>query len=208
MKLFKFACLSTLVLFGILFFIELSTQQSQPLSPEDGPATGAKLALDYVSLARSYPNNSIPEQGFAQAFEEVQLLNERAKAKGFVNPEWSPMGPINIGGRTLALAIHPDNPDTMFAGSASGGIWKTTSAGVGLNAWEYVSTGFPVLGVAAIAMDPQNPDVMYIGTGESYGTETLMPGVGPVRTTRGSYGIGILKTEDGGETWKKAWTGR
>ncbi|RNC83268.1 MAG: T9SS C-terminal target domain-containing protein [Balneola sp.] len=208
MKLFKLACLCTLVLFGILFFIEPPTEQNQLLTPEDGPATGAKLALDYVSLARSYPNFTIPDQGFAQAFEEVQVSNERAKAKGFVNPDWTAMGPINIGGRTLALAIHPDTPDIMFAGSASGGIWKTTSAGVGLNAWEYVSTGFPVLGVAAIAMDPQNPDVMYIGTGESYGTETLMPGVGPVRTTRGSYGIGILRTEDGGETWEKSldWT--
>ena len=114
------------------------------------------------------------------------------------------MGPTNIGGRTLALAIHPDDPDLIFVGSASGGLWKSTSGGEGLNAWEYVRTGHPVLGVAAIDIDPNNGDLMYIGTGEAYGTDENYPGIGPVRTTRGSYGIGILKSEDRGQTWEKS----
>ncbi len=172
---------------------------------KDGPSTGAKLSFDYIGSVRTYPQNKLPNTGFVQAFEESRKLKHSKSNQARI---WSPMGPINIGGRTLALAIHPNNPDTIFAGSASGGLWKSTVGGSGLNAWKYIRTGFPVLGVAAIAIDPQNPDIMYIGTGESYGTEVNMPGIGPVRTTRGSYGIGILKSIDGGETWQKSldWT--
>ena len=45
---------------------------------------------------------------------------------------------------------------------------------------------------------------MFIGTGEAYGSSENYPGIGPVRTTRGSYGIGILKTSDGGLSWTKS----
>ena len=113
--------------------------------------------------------------------------------------------------RTLFLAFHPDNPDIIFAGSASGGLWKTTTAGtagIGIEAWERVPTGFPALAVSAIVIAPDNPDVMYIGTGEVYSLfENAQPGI-INRFTRGTYGIGILKTTDGGQTWEKSldWT--
>jgi hypothetical protein len=67
------------------------------------------------------------------------------------------------------------------------------------DAWDYVETGFPVLAVSTIAIDPANADVMYIGTGEVYGYQNAQGG-DVERTTRGSYGIGILKSTDGGES--------
>ena len=192
-----------------LFFLIFQRNSFSPTTEltseiKDVLYTGARNSLSYLSYARSYPKKDIPEQGFSSAFDDLQIQ----KRKSTLNPIWEPMGPVNIGGRTLALAIRPDTPDVIFAGSASGGLWKSETGGSGLNAWEYVRTGFPVLGVGAIDIDPNNPDVMYIGTGESYGTPENMPGIGPVRTTRGSYGIGILKSTDGGETWTKSldWT--
>jgi hypothetical protein len=64
-----------------------------------------------------------------------------------------------------------------------------------------------VLGVSTIAIDPGNPDVMYIGTGEGYSYEGSDGGE-VNRLTRGSYGIGILKTQDGGVSWTHSldWT--
>ncbi|HKQ96851.1 MAG TPA: hypothetical protein VJV75_03135 [Candidatus Polarisedimenticolia bacterium] len=120
---------------------------------------------------------------------------------------WASLGPANVGGRTLCLAIDPANPNVLYAGSASGGLWKSTTGGVGADAWDYVDTGFPVLGVGAIAIDPTDPDVLYIGTGEAYDQDESIGGK-VVRTTRGSYGIGILKSTDGGATWTKSpdWT--
>lgn len=194
------------LLFGIsiVSFIYFSNSKSISTDSKESSVPGAKLSLNYLGDVRSYPNKDIPKTGFWEAFQQAK----RSKAKSKITTTWKPLGPINIGGRTLALAIHPINTNIVFAGSASGGLWKSTTGGVGLNAWERIRTGFPVLGVAAIAIDPQNPDIIYIGTGESYGTEVNMPGIGPVRTTRGSYGIGILKSLDGGITWEKSldWT--
>jgi photosystem II stability/assembly factor-like uncharacterized protein len=70
-----------------------------------------------------------------------------------------------------------------------------------------IDTGFPVLGVNAIAIDPRDSDVLYIGTGEVYGYQQSIGGL-VVRTTRGSYGIGLLRSTDRGMTWHKSidWT--
>jgi len=66
-----------------------------------------------------------------------------------------------------------------------------------------VLTGEPVLGVSAIAIDPTDTTVMYIGTGEVYNYDDTQGGI-TVRHTRGSYGMGILKTTDGGLTWTRS----
>src|SRR5262249_35237734 len=42
---------------------------------------------------------------------------------------WTWIGPGNIGGRVRAMVVHPDKPNTMYLGSVSGGIWKTTNGG-------------------------------------------------------------------------------
>jgi photosystem II stability/assembly factor-like uncharacterized protein len=163
--------------------------------------SGALQALDFWAAQRAYPHPVIPDVGFAAAFEEVRHMKLRGGnvIDESVDP-WTALGPANIGGRTLALALHPNDPDVIFAGSASGGLWKSTTGGVGAEAWTHVETGFPVLGVSTIAIDPADPDVMYIGTGEVYAYQESTGGE-VIRTTRGSYGIGILKSTDGGATW-------
>jgi len=110
---------------------------------------------------------------------------------------------LNIAGRTLTLAFHPIDANIIFAGSASGGLWKTTNAGIGINAWERVPIDFPILAVSSIVISPQNPDVMYIGTGEMYNTTETKPGV-VNRLTRGTYGFGIFKSIDGGISWEQS----
>lgn len=180
----------------------------------DGPADdgerkipGAYHALNFWAAQRAYPNPVIPDDSFASAYSEMQRMKSRNRGRDDQAAPWKLIGPYNIGGRTLCLALHPDDPDIIFAGGASGGLWKSTTGGVGADAWEYVETGFPVLGVSTIAIDPTDPDVMYIGTGEVYRYQDSIGGE-VIRTTRGSYGIGILKSDDGGATWIQSldWT--
>jgi hypothetical protein len=159
--------------------------------------SGAGQSLDAWSFERAYPNSFVPTSKYLDAFSENKIISESRES---VIGEWESLGPINIGGRTLCLAFHPTDENIMFAGSASGGLWKTTTQGLGQNAWEYVPTGFPVLGVAAIAIDQNDPNTILIGTGETYGVGFAEPGT-TVRLTRGTYGIGILKTIDGGAGW-------
>jgi hypothetical protein len=98
---------------------------------------------------------------------------------------WSYLGPGNVGGRTRALLVTPQNPSVMFAAGVSGGIWKSVNAGA---SWAPLNDMMPNLAVGSMAMDPANPNVIYAGTGEYF-------------TSNGRRGAGIFKTTDGGTTW-------
>lgn len=160
--------------------------------------SGAMRALDAWSAQRAYPGKIIPAAGHYDAY---QYSRERfGRAEGPTEEAWQTMGPHNIGGRTLVVAVDPQRPGRIWAGTASGGLWRSDTDGFGADAWDLVPTGHPVLGVSSIAFSPDDAKVIYIGTGEVYAYQDSEGGVA-VRTTRGSYGIGILKSTDGGESW-------
>ncbi|MEO8209699.1 MAG: hypothetical protein ABI840_03990, partial [bacterium] len=165
-------------------------------------ASGAMESMQWISQIRSYPETDIPADKFYKAFEyskdNLQTLNNRNDLE-----QWQSIGPNNIGGRSLSVAIHPIDTGTIFLGASSGGLWKSTTGGIGASAWTLVNTGYPSSAVSSIAIDSANPNIMYIGTGENYGYQFSQNGL-DVRVTRGMYGIGILKTTDGGNTWTKS----
>ena len=165
--------------------------------------SGAMQSLQWFATQRCYPRQALPRRGYAEAFDYSRRFLRKSLAADAENTPWQALGPQNVGGRTLALAFNPQNPLTIYAGAASGGLWRSYTAGVGVQAWHYVSTGFPVLGVAAIAIAPDDSSEIYIGTGEVYAHANTQGGIA-VRLTRGSFGLGILKSEDGGATWFKS----
>lgn len=175
--------------------------------PEAQPwkGSGAYEALAYWSAQRAYPHGVIPDVAHYAAFEYAQKYLRPARwQKTLAVEPWRAIGPHNLGGRTLALAFDPQNPDIIYAGSASGGLWRSRSGGVGASAWEYVATGFPVLAVSSIALARGDSNTIYIGTGEVYNYQNAEVLGAADRAMRGSYGIGILKTTDGGATWSKS----
>lgn len=175
--------------------------------PSNRPPSDAMASLHFLHRSRAYPGEELPAEAWGRAFEETAERLRWARAASADYPEpgpWQAIGPQNLGGRTIALAVDPVDPGTLWAGSASGGLWRSDSAGAGSDAWEYVETGFPVLGVNAIAAwDAGGTTGLFIGTGEVYGRDSSIGGL-YIRTTRGSYGIGILKSTDGGVTWSKS----
>jgi photosystem II stability/assembly factor-like uncharacterized protein len=181
-----------------LFNSETEEVDLSTLNNIEKRTSGAGEALEMWSYERAYPFEHIPVSKYLEAFETKKEIASNRTI--MIEDDWESLGPKNIGGRTLCLAFHPIDENIMYAGSASGGLWKTTTQGVGEDAWEKVPTGFPVLGVATIAIDQNDPDTMYIGTGETYGVGFAEPGT-VNRLTRGTYGIGILKTVDGGVNW-------
>ena len=200
---------SALLIMAIVIFIFFFSPE-QPRIPsfdKELQVSGARRALDMLSDIRAYPNKKLPDVGFFKAYE-FSKRSLRKRGAGIQVQPWRAIGPHNIGGRTLAVALNPMNPTTIYAGSASGGLWRSYSGGSGANAWQKVPTGFPVLGVSSIAIAPNDSNTIHIGTGEVYGSPESFPGIVGDRTTRGSYGIGILKTSDGGQTWIKSldWT--
>ncbi len=178
-------------------YVFLKSDKNDP-APKKIP--GAYQALNLFGLSRTYPFEKLPAQAHYAAWESVR---QNAAQRNEPTAPWESMGPKNHGGRTLALAFNPQNPTTMYAGTASGGLWRSYSVGVGAEAWEYVPTGYPVLGVSSITFHPADSMILYIGTGEVYNVAQAGTG-GAYRSTRGSYGIGILKSVDGGVTWTKS----
>jgi photosystem II stability/assembly factor-like uncharacterized protein len=191
-----------LILFiaAALTFNSFQTNFVKKNSDSEERFSGAMQSLDFWTVQRAYPNKYIPGKAYYKAYESAK--NKLSKSN-YLASEWQEMGPQNIGGRTLAIDINPLNPNTIYAGSASGGLWRSYSGGVGVKAWNYVPTGFPVLSVGAIAENPSDTNVIYIGTGEVYGYQDAIGGLN-IRTTRGSYGIGLLKSSDNGKTWVKS----
>jgi photosystem II stability/assembly factor-like uncharacterized protein len=100
--------------------------------------------------------------------------------------KWESLGPTNVGGRTRAIVVHPTNPDVMYAGCVSGGIWKTTNGG---QSWYPLTDVLGNLAVCSIAMDPTNPDILFAGTGEGWANVDYIAGGG------------LYKTTDGGASW-------
>lgn len=102
---------------------------------------------------------------------------------------WNSLGPGNVSGRTrVALVDAGDaNQLTWLAGTAGGGIWKTTDGG---NTWQNKTPDVPNLATNALAQCKNSPLIMYAGTGEGYGIGGAIKG------------DGMYKSSDGGETWQ------
>ncbi|NOT36255.1 MAG: hypothetical protein HOP11_02630, partial [Saprospiraceae bacterium] len=148
----------------------------------------------------NYPFQDHITDNYVKAFETHKKLSQHHLR----NNEWEFLGPDNVAGRILSLAINPKDTNALWAGSSSAGLWYSESGGRGQKAWKNISLGFPVLAISSIAIDPINPDIMYIGTGESYSYNNT-DGGRHNRLMRGFWGVGILKSIDAGKTWKMSF---
>ncbi|MFI5250865.1 MAG: T9SS type A sorting domain-containing protein [Bacteroidota bacterium] len=159
-------------------------------------------ALEFWTKSRAYPDNDIPPDKYYKAFQLAKMKVNQLPQIYTAGSVWDPIGPLNLQGRTLCVAVNPLNSNTIFVGTASGGLWRSYTAG-SQGDWQQVKLGYPALGISSIIIDPTDSNTIYIGTGEVYGYQTSNGGL-TLRTMRGSYGIGILKTVDGGSTWTKS----
>lgn len=104
----------------------------------------------------------------------------------------SGLGVRNIGsaamsGRIAAVdAIQEGQRLTVYVGSASGGVWKSTNGGT---TFKPVFDKQAVQSIGAVTIDPKNPKVIWVGTGEAWTRNSV------------SIGDGVYKSTDGGENW-------
>ncbi len=108
-------------------------------------------------------------------------------SKEFKNLKARCIGPSGMSGRITTIdALHAD-PNTIYLGAASGGVWKTTNAG---NSWTPVFDEQPIQNIGSIAICQSNPSIVWVGTGEGNPRNSV------------SLGEGIYKSLDAGKTWK------
>ena len=202
MKKFIYTVISLATLLGLFIMFGGPSLWKDPPKEPVRRTSGAMEALNFWTRSRAYPNADIPPDAYYRAFETSKARFNEAPSGIVADSAWRPIGPLNVGGRMISVAINPLNPNTVLVGGASGGVWRSYTGGLGAD-WHRIETGYPVLGVMAIAINPVDTNVVYIGTGEVYGYHKSIGGT-VVRTTRGSYGIGILKSTNAGATWQKS----
>ena len=98
------------------------------------------------------------------------------------------IGPALMSGRINDLTVHPTNSLVIYAGTAGGGVWKSSDGGV---LFQPIFDDY-CQSIGAVALDPNDPDnTIYVGTGETWTRNSV------------SVGDGLYKSNDGGSNWKK-----
>ena len=155
---------------------------------------GNKLAekcepYDQFAFQRSFPDRDFDWKGWKNAMADIRTTTAaQAKSDDCAGNagNWTQQGPANVAGRCNTLASKPDDDNTVLAGFAGGGIFKSTDGGVN---WHPVFDDHLELCIGDITFDRNNPNVVYAGTGD--------PNI-PAIVFNGN---GIYKSEDAGETW-------
>ena len=88
---------------------------SQPEAKAHRPSE-AGAAFRHWAMARTFPDGRFYTEKYEQAMAQMRL---EGQLRG--GPVWEALGPKNVGGRTLCLAVHPQDTNILWAGSASGG---------------------------------------------------------------------------------------
>src|SRR5947208_94878 len=73
------------------------------------------------------------------------------------------IGPVNMSGRISAVAVDEGNPDVVYVGAATGGVWKTTD---GCKTWAPIFDEAGSLCIGDVAVCRSKPNVVWVGTGE------------------------------------------
>ena len=182
------ACYSAIL---IIQFPEnpISSERNTYVTPSfDGP-------LEFEKFHRAIRT---PEDATGPGYKSGYLINEINKSlrsnlrsgrrSSAIALEFKERGPNNVPGRTRGLLVDPGDAtkNTWFAGSASGGVWKTTDGG---QTWTLITPDLPNLATTVLAMAPSNPNVILTGTGEGFFN---------LDRVRGN---GIFKSTDRGATW-------
>lgn len=116
---------------------------------------------------------------------------------------WAELGPkplymasqlmANQTGRVTALLAA--DPNNLLAGSASGGVWRSSDGGA---SWTPTSDSLNSLVIGALARDPNNANVILAGTGEPNAPGAYADSA---FSTRRRAGIGVYRSADGGASW-------
>jgi S1-C subfamily serine protease/photosystem II stability/assembly factor-like uncharacterized protein len=157
----------------------------------------AKMLQGIKPSAESKPEGSPskdPNTKDPNAKDPTSKDKEIAKPKwdGSIPKEWTKgirwrsIGPANMGGRIVDLAVNERDPNTWWAATASGGLIKTTNNG---NSFVHQFDREATVSIGAVAVSASNPDILWVGTGENNPRNSV------------SYGDGVYKSTDGGKTW-------
>jgi hypothetical protein len=150
---------------------------------------------EHFAEPRVYPSGNLSQLSLtARNYSDFLKNNSNSNSK-IASTTWTArgcFGALNYpaypqyvaAGRLDFLRIDPTNPNVLYTGSPSGGLWKSTDGGI---SWNTNTDQLSVTGCADLAIDPGNSNILYLATGDGI--------------TGYSNSVGLLKSTDGGLTW-------
>jgi len=167
-------------------------RDEKPKNEAEQGAVMAKLLMRDSTVA--------PAAGRLTAWFETRHLPAWLNASGF-EPRWKEMGPkvlhhgwggMDNAGRTCAVAIDPTDRRIVWAGAASGGIWRSDDE---CRTWKPMGDDAASLSIGALAIDPFDHNTIYAGTGEPHNSLDSFHGAGLLRSTDAGHSWDLLSSE-------------
>lgn len=175
--------LSALFVFKIYFdkFDNISKTNNEITKKRNKKTDEAKYPSETEYLKRTFPFGQADPAAHLTALKKAQEMKRQTETD---NPglTWTFAGPLNIGGRISDIEYDPNNVNIIYAGAATGGVFKSTNGG--LNYFS-VFDEQAVMPIGDIAVDPVNSNNIYVGTGEANGGHNNFAGGGVYKSTNG-----------------------
>jgi len=173
--------------------VETEEQDETPLDADDPdlpPGMAGKIDKEaYLRARGDYIDMLRGRDGDAPANAREKALSELEKQEGVMRKrvaqgvqasisvsDWKFLGPapiplgqtsttrVPVSGRTIAIAVHPTDENTVYVGTAQGGLYKSTNGGT--NWTPLFQFELESLAIGAITIDPTDSNIVYVGTGE------------------------------------------
>ncbi len=137
----------------------------------------------------------VPQERLVKARQQAKAMRAENQFKSTQDLLWENI-PSNMGGRTRSLMWDPNTnaENKVWAGSVTGGIWYNNDITDDLSPWQPVNDEMESLSISCLTYDPNNTMTFYAGTGEA-------PTALITYRESSGRGIGIWKSEDGGQSW-------
>lgn len=150
---------------------------------------------DWAWMQRMFPYWQADKTAQAEALQAALRLRfgqDQRLAKNTSEARWESVGPTNIGGRVSDIEFNPLDPSIVYAGAATGGVFKSMDSG---KTWRPIFDEQAVLPIGDIGIDPLHPDTIYVGTGEANAGHNNFPGGGLYRSSDGGVNWQLLGLE-------------
>lgn len=170
------------------FMLKRSEQIAMLRGVEKDKPFDPSLRMEAVGQLESQENArfSLPEtpqkESLLAAWTEIGP-NPIPNGQTLVGPQFP------VSGRTIAIAVHPTNPNIVYVGTAQGGLYRSVNGGA---TWTTMLDNALSLAIGAIAIAPSQPDTIYVGTGEPNFSGDSFFGVGVYRIDNASTGSPIV----------------
>ncbi|HEV8240876.1 MAG TPA: hypothetical protein VGS57_16035 [Thermoanaerobaculia bacterium] len=152
-----------------------------------------KLRADAIAQKLGFPYGTTAYNPRAKAIRETEAAEAspaHQSSPDISETSWTELGPnpipngqttttsFAVSGRTVAIAVHPTDPNKVYVGTAQGGLYRSLDGGA---TWTALTDGILTLAIGAVAIDPSDTTRVWIGTGESGFSADSWVGVGLYR---------------------------